>query len=135
MSLNEPIRPLQETDTFDENRHYYVRFSIHSLQKIEFNGKEISSIDLFGQTFYVAKSSEIIGNDNSNPLVINFCMGLYIILENLDRYRSSNYTFYFYVHPHVGNFETALLRVFSKELDRQHDIDIHINKYDLFCAA
>jgi hypothetical protein len=135
MSFSERIRPLVETDTFDVNRDYFVQFSIHSLQKIEFNGKEIISIDLFGQTFYVVKSSEIIGNDNGDPLLLNFCMDLYIIIENLDRYRSNNYTFYFYVDPNLGNFETASLRVFSKELDRQDDFDIPINKYDLFCAA
>jgi hypothetical protein len=135
MSFSERIRPLEESDTFDENKDYYIPFSIHSLQNIEFNRKEMISIDLFGRTFYVSEGSEIIGNNDGNPLILNFRIDLYKILENCDRYSSNNYSFYFYVDPNDINFETASLRVFSKELDREHDIDVPINKFDLFCAA
>ena len=135
IAFNEPIRSLQETDTFNENKDYYVPFSVKSLQKIEFNSHHLISIDLFGQTYYVSEGSEIIGNNDGNPLILNFRIDLYRILENRDRYSSNNYSFYFYVDPNDINFETASLRVFSKELDREHDIDVPINKFDLFCAA
>ncbi len=135
MSFSDPIRPLQESDTFNENEDYYVPFSFNSLQNIQFNGYWMISIDLFGQTFYVSEGSEIVGNNNGNPLVLNFCMDLYKILENRNRYSSHIYTFYFYVDVNVGNFETASLRVFSKELNSEHYIDVPINKYNLFCNA
>lgn len=135
MSFSERIRPLEEFDIFDENKDYYIPFSVKSLQNIQFNSHHLISIDLFGRTFYVSQCSEIIGNNNSNPLLLNFCIDLHRILDNRDRYSSNNYTFYFYVDPNPGNFETASLRVFSKELDTEHDIDIPINKYNLFCAA
>lgn len=135
MSFSEPIRPLQESDVFDENKDYYVPFSVKSLQKLEFNSYQIITITLFGKDYYVCGGSEVIGNLDGNPLVLNFCMDLYNYFGNETRYSSNNCTLYFYIDPNPGNFETASLQVFSKELNRFHDIDIHINKYDLFCKA
>lgn len=137
MAFSDPIRPLEYFDTFDETKDdYYVRFSVSSLQNIKFGGYHATTITLFGKDYYVPEGCEVIGNNNGNPLVLNFANDVSTIAKHVDRYIAhGGCTFYFYINPNPGNFETASLRVFSKELYQFHDIDIPINKYDLFCPA